>query len=150
MNFSIKFFFVEEKEKLKDEFDKEVQMAINVDEQTAEERARLRRMKISKQGLVDNDTPAPVVKSVRKSIDYEILYFLFDIFKREQSLLEDKLNKTTDTSKQPIVDNTSKSVIPVVDKKSIENRGSDHRKPSSSSLPGKSPIIFLNNYPLNL
>jgi hypothetical protein len=107
-------------------------------------------MKVSRQGLVDNDTPVPVVKLVRKWIDYEILYFLFDIFKKEQSLLEDKVNKTTDTSKQSIADYTSKSVIPVIDKKSIENRGLDHRKSSSSSLPGKSLIIFLNNYPLNL
>lgn len=45
----------EEKEKRKDEFEKEVQMIMKANEETAEEMARRARTKNTRQGLVDND-----------------------------------------------------------------------------------------------
>ncbi len=57
--------FLEEKEKRKDEFEKEVQMIIKAEEQTAEEMARRARTKNTRQGLVDNDAILPVFKPVR-------------------------------------------------------------------------------------
>jgi hypothetical protein len=58
--------FLEEKEKRKDQFEKEVQMSINAEQQRVEEMARHKRMKITKQGLVDNDILVPMVKLVRR------------------------------------------------------------------------------------
>lgn len=58
MTFENLFFFVlfsEEKEKRKDEFEKEVQMIMKANEETAEEMARRARTKNTRQGLVDND-----------------------------------------------------------------------------------------------
>ncbi|CAF0951740.1 unnamed protein product [Rotaria sordida] len=52
----------EEKEKRKDEFEKEVQMIIKAEEQTAEEMARRARTKITRQGLIDNDAVLPLFK----------------------------------------------------------------------------------------
>ncbi|CAF3370644.1 unnamed protein product [Rotaria sp. Silwood1] len=52
----------EEKEKRKDEFEKEVQMIIKAEEQSAEEMARRARTKITRQGVVDNDAILPVFK----------------------------------------------------------------------------------------
>lgn len=54
---------LEEKEKRKDEFEKEVQMIIEAGEQTAEEMARRARTKNTRQGLVDNDVLSTHVRS---------------------------------------------------------------------------------------
>lgn len=54
---------LEEKEKRKDEFEKEVQKIIQADEQTAEEMARRARTKNTRQGLVDNDAVSIHVRS---------------------------------------------------------------------------------------
>jgi len=54
---------LEEKEKRKDEFEKEVQMIIEAGEQTAEEMARRARTKNTRQGLVDNDAILPGVRN---------------------------------------------------------------------------------------
>jgi len=62
-------FFSEEKEKRKDQFEKEVQMIINAEEQTAEEMARRTKIKVTRQGLVDNDPMLPMFKLVRKPRD---------------------------------------------------------------------------------
>jgi len=60
-------FFLEVKEKRKDQFEKEVEMIINAEQQKAEEMARRVRMKVTRQGLVDNDAiHLPVFNSVRK------------------------------------------------------------------------------------
>ncbi|CAM4927111.1 unnamed protein product [Rotaria socialis] len=53
----------EEKEKRKDDFEKEVQMIIKAEEQTAEEMARRARTKVTRQGLIDNDSVLPVYKT---------------------------------------------------------------------------------------
>lgn len=55
----------EEKEKRKDEFEKEVQMIIKAEEQSAEEMARRARIKVTRQGLVENDAVLPIFKPVR-------------------------------------------------------------------------------------
>jgi len=44
-------------------------MIINAEEQTAEEMARRTRIKVTRQGLVDNDPMLPMFKLVRKSRD---------------------------------------------------------------------------------
>ena len=54
----------EEKEKRKDNFEKEVQMIIKAEEQTAEEMARRARIKVTRQGLVENDGVPPIFKPV--------------------------------------------------------------------------------------
>lgn len=47
--------FLEEQEKRKDQFQKEIQMIIKSEEEKAVEMARRMRTKLTKQGLVDND-----------------------------------------------------------------------------------------------
>lgn len=47
--------YLEEKEKRKHEFDKQIQMIIKSDEEKAKEMERRKRTKLTKQGLVDND-----------------------------------------------------------------------------------------------
>ena len=59
--------FSEEKEKRKDEFEKEVQMIIKAEEQTAEEMARRARTKNTRQGLVDNDALLPAVSKCSRT-----------------------------------------------------------------------------------
>lgn len=76
----IDFFFVEEKEKRKDEFEKEVQMIIKAGEQTAEEMARRARTKNTRQGLVDNE---PILSTVR--IKNILFYFIIIIFFKERT-----------------------------------------------------------------
>jgi hypothetical protein len=59
--------FLEEKEKRKDQFEKEVQMILNAEQQTAEEMARRVKIKVTRQGLVDNDAlHLPIFNLVRK------------------------------------------------------------------------------------
>jgi len=75
------FFCLEEKEKRKDEFEKEVQMIIKAGEQTAEEMARRAQTKNTRQGLVDNDAILPAFKSVRNLLILinSLISFLFCI-----------------------------------------------------------------------
>jgi len=58
----------EEKEKRKDEFEKEVQMIIKAEEQSAEEMARRARIKVTRQGLVENDAVLPIFKPQETNI----------------------------------------------------------------------------------
>jgi hypothetical protein len=44
-------------------------MIINAEQQTAEEMARRTRIKVTRQGLVDNDSMLPMFKLVRQSRD---------------------------------------------------------------------------------
>ncbi len=62
MIIKIDYLVLEEKEKRKDEFEKEVQMIIQAGEQTAEEMARRARTKNTRQGLIDNDAILPRVR----------------------------------------------------------------------------------------
>ena len=55
---------LEEKEKRKDDFNKEVQMIMKAEEQTAEEMARRARTKLTRQGIVDNDSVLTMLKEV--------------------------------------------------------------------------------------
>ena len=59
--------FLEEKEKRKDDFEKEVQKIMEAEEQTAEEMARRAKIKVTRQGIVDNDSVFPVFQPVRNT-----------------------------------------------------------------------------------
>ncbi|CAF1064615.1 unnamed protein product [Adineta steineri] len=58
----------EEKEKRKDEFEKEVQMIMKAEEQSAEEMARRARTKNTRQGIVDNDSVLPMFKNNEQKV----------------------------------------------------------------------------------
>lgn len=60
-------FLLEEKEKRKDDFEKEVQKIMEAEEQTAEEMARRAKIKVTRQGIVDNDSVFPVFQPVRNT-----------------------------------------------------------------------------------
>ncbi|CAF1066466.1 unnamed protein product [Adineta ricciae] len=68
----------EEKEKRKDDFNKEVQMIMKAEEQTAEEMARRARTKLTRQGIVDNDSVLTMLKE------------------KEQIISQEKTNKSTE------------------------------------------------------
>lgn len=64
------FCFIEVKEQRKDQFNKEVEMILNAEQQKAEEMARRVRIKVTRQGLVDNDSSyLQTFTSVRELFD---------------------------------------------------------------------------------
>ena len=94
---------LEEKEKRKDEFEKEVQKIIKAEEQTAEEMARRAKMKVTRQGIVDNDGVFPAFKPVRErdtTLDQKTRVSLISSFeegrKRVQTSVESEENRESE------------------------------------------------------
>ncbi|CAF0765224.1 unnamed protein product [Adineta steineri] len=87
----------EEKEKRKDQFEKEVQMIINAEQQTAEEMARRARLKIIQQGFIDNHIFFSMIKSKEKNVSED------NIDKTKDKQLINSSQKDIDKNSTPIV-----------------------------------------------
>ncbi|CAF0934143.1 unnamed protein product [Adineta steineri] len=108
----------EEKEKRKDEFEKEVQMIMKAEEQSAEEMARRARTKNTRQGIVDNDPVLPMFKN------------------NEQKVIEEK-NSERDESKSIETSKTTTEVKKNTNSKPIIKS----KKPITSTTGQKSSTI---------
>ncbi|CAF2371700.1 unnamed protein product [Rotaria sp. Silwood2] len=114
----------EEKEKRKDEFEKEVQMIIKAEEQTAEEMARRARTKITRQGLVDNDAALSAFKGTEQtSTDY-----------KDNESKESKSSSTSKTNRETIKTENNKTSKPIIKTKKPINSTSA-QKPAAKPKP---------------
>jgi hypothetical protein len=141
LEFSIRFFFLEEKEKRRDQFEKEVQMIINAEQQKAEEMARRFRTKVTKQGLVDNEAyHLPIYHSVRKSREYRVEFSDFHVLQKEQNSSGEDAGKSQNN--QPM--ETSIEIKPTTSKLNA-TIGSDNQA-ASSILPSKNLIPLIKTF----
>jgi hypothetical protein len=87
-------------------------MIINAEQQKAEEMARRVRMKVTRQGLVDNDAILPAFKSVRNLLILinSLISFLFLYLKKEQPTNEDKDNEHKESKIKTENNTTSKPI----------------------------------------